>query len=213
MERSSLEKAGERAILTVGRQARSNLGLVLVLSIVGGVPVQPAYGGEPPCLAADITSIVISNGEIYITYSGVSNQTYVVQTSTNLEDWVDLVTNSAVGNLFSFIDLGDTNSNRRFYRALFNLNPADVTEPDWAGGGVAAASGVRSSSLTLSWGGATDDNESAPSAMAGMRTSTAGWKRSPTATSCVIRGTGAPTCTSGSRAGPSSRRSVTTPGW
>jgi hypothetical protein len=110
-------------------------------------------------LAADITSIAISNGQVYITYSGVSNRTYVVQTSSNLQDWVDVVTNSAAADLFSFLDTGGTNFNRRFYRALFNLDSGDVVAPVWAGGGTLATSDVKFSGFTLSWGGATDDTE------------------------------------------------------
>jgi hypothetical protein len=47
---------------------------------------------------------------------GVSNATYVVQTSANLKDWTGVWTNH--GAPFNYLDSAGTNYGQRFYRAL-----------------------------------------------------------------------------------------------
>lgn len=60
-----------------------------------------------------------TNGQFQFTISNLTpGKTNVVETSPNLADWSALTTNVAVGNSQPILDLGATNTARRFYRAF-----------------------------------------------------------------------------------------------
>ena len=59
-----------------------------------------------------------TNGQFQLNFLGVPGQTYVLQASSNLVNWVPLSTNTPVTNLFQLMDPGAGNFQRRFYRAL-----------------------------------------------------------------------------------------------
>ena len=60
----------------------------------------------------------LANGTFQLGFSGVPNNSYVLQASTNLVDWTSLSTNTATTNPFNFVDPGATNFPYRFYRVL-----------------------------------------------------------------------------------------------
>ena len=59
-----------------------------------------------------------TNGQFQLNFLGVPGQTYVLQGSTNLLNWIPINTNLAVTNLFQLTDPGADNFPRRCYRAL-----------------------------------------------------------------------------------------------
>ncbi|HWD91376.1 MAG TPA: chitobiase/beta-hexosaminidase C-terminal domain-containing protein [Verrucomicrobiae bacterium] len=60
----------------------------------------------------------LSNGTFQLSFSGVPNNIYVLQATTNFVDWVSLSTNSAPTNMFNLVDPGASNFRYRFYRVL-----------------------------------------------------------------------------------------------
>jgi len=59
-----------------------------------------------------------SNGMFVLQLSGVPGQTLEIQTSTNLQDWIPLLTNVPETSPFYLVDPGETNVGTRFYRAV-----------------------------------------------------------------------------------------------
>ncbi|MGH7969183.1 MAG: chitobiase/beta-hexosaminidase C-terminal domain-containing protein, partial [Limisphaerales bacterium] len=64
------------------------------------------------------TAETFSNGVLQMTLLGSAGSNYVLQASTNLQDWVPLLTNSAQTNVLFFIDPKSSNYPDRFYRVL-----------------------------------------------------------------------------------------------
>lgn len=63
-------------------------------------------------------SILLStNGVVQFQIFGSENQSYVIQSSTNLSQWVDMSTNMVIGGQISFSDQTASLSTYRFYRA------------------------------------------------------------------------------------------------
>ena len=60
----------------------------------------------------------LTNGQFQLGFLGTPGQTYVLQASTNLINWIPLITNTAVTNQFLLTDPGASNFSRRFYRAF-----------------------------------------------------------------------------------------------
>jgi hypothetical protein len=60
-------------------------------------------------------SDVNGGGSFQLTLSGIPGQSYIIQASTNLVNWVNILTNTPP---LTFMDLQATNYNNRFYRAL-----------------------------------------------------------------------------------------------
>lgn len=60
----------------------------------------------------------LNNGTFQLGFSGVPDNNYVLQASTNFVDWISLSTNSEPTNLFNLTDPGATNFQYRFYRVL-----------------------------------------------------------------------------------------------
>jgi hypothetical protein len=50
--------------------------------------------------------------------SGIASQNYVLQASTDLVDWVSILTNTPAVNAFNLTDTNAANFSLRFYRAL-----------------------------------------------------------------------------------------------
>ncbi|MGA2801178.1 MAG: hypothetical protein ABSE97_02225 [Verrucomicrobiota bacterium] len=57
----------------------------------------------------------LTDGMAQVTVSGLGGQTYIIEASTNLVNWVPIYTN---GGSFMFTDPNATNFNQRFYRAV-----------------------------------------------------------------------------------------------
>jgi len=72
--------------------------------------------GDGPAVAA---SLSLTNDLPRLTLTGlVSGTTNVIQTSSNLVDWVSLTTNVATSGSLMFVDEARTDDQQRFYRAL-----------------------------------------------------------------------------------------------
>ncbi len=74
---------------------------------------EASYTVPPP--AATLTSAVRAGGSFSFTVTGNPGQECVVQTSTNLLDWIALQTNAAP---FVFMDTQAAQFNQRFYRTV-----------------------------------------------------------------------------------------------
>ena len=61
---------------------------------------------------------LLANGDVQFKLNGQSGQTYAIQASTNLADWVDLTNVVLTGETGQFSDSSATNFSQRFYRAL-----------------------------------------------------------------------------------------------
>jgi hypothetical protein len=83
-------------------------------TIYGGLPAV-MLGAPPPQIGGD--SVNAQLGEFSFALSGVSNQTVVVEASTNLPDWQPIWTNILSETNTIFTDLQRTNYPVRFYRA------------------------------------------------------------------------------------------------
>ncbi len=59
-----------------------------------------------------------TNGTMQLQLSGLAGKDYVLQTSTNLSNWISIGTNVPVATPFYMFDLAATNFPSRFYRAL-----------------------------------------------------------------------------------------------
>jgi len=68
-----------------------------------------------PALPAQLNAVVSSGGQFSFMVSGATGQMYVVQSSSNLLDWVSVMSNTAP---FVFVDSNAAGFNQRFYRAF-----------------------------------------------------------------------------------------------
>ena len=66
-----------------------------------------------------------TNGGFQFTVSGEPDRLYVIQSSTNLIDWLPISTNRLSGKTFTFTDPTVTNSVKQYYRAY----PPPLTQP------------------------------------------------------------------------------------
>jgi hypothetical protein len=83
------------------------------LNLPTAIVIQPA--SNFPAMTLNTFSLSASNG-VQFQVAGVPGFNYAVQTSTNLIDWVPLLTNSSP---FIFTDANATNSPQQFYRTLY----------------------------------------------------------------------------------------------
>ena len=60
----------------------------------------------------------ISTRSFQLNLFGENGSTYIIQASSNLVNWTPIYTNIVSGGVIQFDDLGMTNFNRRFYRAV-----------------------------------------------------------------------------------------------
>ena len=61
----------------------------------------------------------LTNGQFQLGFSGATGGgSYILEASTNLTDWVPLLTNTTATNLFFFLDANAANFPYRFYRVL-----------------------------------------------------------------------------------------------
>ena len=72
--------------------------------------------GAPAPQIGNAGSVGVQAGTFGFTIIGVTNQTIVVEASTNLVDWQPFWTNALSGVSTNFIDLQWTNYSARFYR-------------------------------------------------------------------------------------------------
>jgi uncharacterized repeat protein (TIGR03806 family) len=70
---------------------------------------------QPPIF---FTSASFTNGVFRLEFSGVLSNSYILQATTNLVDWIPISTNVAPTNLFNLMDSGASNYPYRFYRVL-----------------------------------------------------------------------------------------------
>jgi Fibronectin type III domain len=74
--------------------------------------------GSSSSSAASLTSALMSSSHQFgFTISGVSSGQYIVQASTDLVNWVSLLTNS--GAPFNFVDSNTSQFSHRFYRTAY----------------------------------------------------------------------------------------------
>ncbi|HXI70316.1 MAG TPA: chitobiase/beta-hexosaminidase C-terminal domain-containing protein [Verrucomicrobiae bacterium] len=67
---------------------------------------------------SQFTSVSLTNGVVHLFFAGVSGQTYVLQATTNLVDWVPVATNIAPSAIFEMTDPQAAQFQFRFYRTL-----------------------------------------------------------------------------------------------
>lgn len=79
-------------------------------------PALPCPAGSEETPAAVLTCGEWTNGQFQITVTGVPRYNYVIQGSTNLEEWTSLVTNAAP---FVFVETAGNSFPTRFYRAVY----------------------------------------------------------------------------------------------
>ncbi len=60
----------------------------------------------------------LPNHQLQLAFSGVTGTTYVLQATTNLVTWTPISTNTALTNVFNFLDANAPNFPYRFYRVL-----------------------------------------------------------------------------------------------
>jgi hypothetical protein len=65
-----------------------------------------------------LANTVFSNGQLRLQISGDAGPDYIVQASTNLQNWLPLWTTNPAALPFLFSDPGSTNYRQRFYRVL-----------------------------------------------------------------------------------------------
>jgi hypothetical protein len=70
---------------------------------------------DPTTIKPVLTQSAYAAGQFSFNVSGVANQQYIVQASTNLADWVSVQTNTAP---FTFVDASAGQFSQRFYRTL-----------------------------------------------------------------------------------------------
>ena len=81
-------------------------GSILQSGVVG--PVQPVLGPV----------VLLPNGAAQVTLTGLAGQTYPIQASTDLTDWLNLFNVALTTTSGQFVDTAATNYPRRFYRAV-----------------------------------------------------------------------------------------------
>ncbi len=60
----------------------------------------------------------LTNGIVHLFFAGTSGQTYVLQASTNLVNWVPVATNIAPSGIFEMTDPDAAHFQSRFYRTM-----------------------------------------------------------------------------------------------
>jgi hypothetical protein len=64
------------------------------------------------------TSVSLTNGIVHLFFLGANGQSYVLQASTNLVDWLPVATNVAPSGIFEMTDPDATQFQFRFYRTV-----------------------------------------------------------------------------------------------
>ena len=64
------------------------------------------------------TPIQISAGTFHLNLLGENGRTYVIEASTNLQNWTPIYTNTVTGGTLQFDDMGAAGVPVRFYRAV-----------------------------------------------------------------------------------------------
>ena len=107
------------AILTLANVQSANAGVytVVITNIAGTVTSTNAMlavsgGGSPQ---PQLSGLVFANGTFSLTVSGGSGGDFIIQTSTNLIDWVNLYTNLSA-TPFTFGDSNAGTLSQQFYR-------------------------------------------------------------------------------------------------
>ncbi len=72
---------------------------------------------RPPPTPLNLAASILTNA-FTMTIAGATGQVFVVQTSSNLADWVPLFTNSLLGNSTNFTDASALTNDSRFYRTV-----------------------------------------------------------------------------------------------
>lgn len=73
-------------------------------------------GYTVPVTPATLASLTVSAGQFSFNVTGDPGQLYVVQMSTNLQDWISVQTNTVP---FQFTESNATGQTPRFYRAFY----------------------------------------------------------------------------------------------
>ncbi len=80
------------------------------------IPQQQLYPVFEPVF--DTKGTAFTNGTLRLSLSALVDEGYILQTSTNLADWIPIVTNTATAAPFYLMDPGFTNFPNRFYRVI-----------------------------------------------------------------------------------------------
>ncbi len=99
-----------------------NPGVYLFRDLASGVYARRFYrarfhNGSLPLPSVRPGTAAIQNGKFGFNLDGIAGQVVIIETSTNLANWVTLTTNTLGNTPFIFSDPGSTNFPLRFYRA------------------------------------------------------------------------------------------------
>ena len=89
--------------------------VVAAANLSGQSPVSAAVAATPFAAPIVLTTGPVANGQFTFQFQGVDGRSYVVQTSSNLVDWVPLLTNQQSGGVFIYTNSSPTDP-ARFYR-------------------------------------------------------------------------------------------------
>lgn len=108
---------GNQATLTLNNVRADSGGVFKVIVSNSAASVESAearlYVGWPLALTNFVRD---PSGAVRVDLIGAAGSDYIFQTSSNLVDWLPVVTNNAPAGLTSFIDPAHTGESRRFYR-------------------------------------------------------------------------------------------------
>jgi hypothetical protein len=117
---SGIERAGGGAAVGVLVSSGNDLYAGGIFEAAGTKPAQniarwnDQLSFYPPPLIKLTSPIKLPNGQFQFHFSGTSGENYIIQGSTNLVNWVPLLTNSATA--LDFVDTNAAGFGRRFYR-------------------------------------------------------------------------------------------------
>jgi hypothetical protein len=94
----------------------SNEAIIVAPSAAGGVSFSVSTGYVTRSAAATLAALPGSAGGVSFSVSGVASYQYVVQSSTNLINWVSVQTNTAP---FTFTDTNAAKLRQCFYRTFY----------------------------------------------------------------------------------------------
>ena len=91
--------------------------VVSAMNNAGNSSTSPQAAATPIFSSILLTVNPALTGQFALQFTGVPGRNYVVQTSTNLVNWIPVFTNQTIGGIFTYTDTNAT-SQARFYRVM-----------------------------------------------------------------------------------------------
>ena len=89
---------------------------VTVSNVLGGAQSAATLAVTASPAAALASAAAPAKGQFALTVAGTAGNKYAVQASTDMVNWISLLTNTAP---FTFVDSNASKFNQRFYRAVY----------------------------------------------------------------------------------------------